>query len=793
MNEGRRLSIDIEGNCLLADALDYTSLPYRLKPSAKLWTIAITDIDTGEVFCQNNEGITREWLKESLKGCTVLIAHNGIKFDFVVLNLFGLFDYRIGYLAEPDTIYGDPVQVIDTLVLSRLFNPDRFGGHSLDSWGKRTGDEKIHFRQVCIEKGVITKDAPQGAEFLQWIPEMDTYCIKDTKVTGDTFKILKKEWDEYPEWSQAIKQENKLADLGVRRETFGFWFDKDLALKCIEDLTEKMDKITQIINPILPPKPMTKGELSEFIPPKNQLTIKNLPTANLLKFAARIGSTLTKEEDIYHLNYKGSSFQLPYHEPLETHLPATIDNLDHVKMYLMDLGWEPTEWRERDLTKDSKKQNLPLIKRIAALDKWWNDTQNGKYKEARIKYLELPEDKIYEKLREKIKGDKPVRIPTAPTIRVGVEKELCPNLIKLGDKVSFAKDFAYYLTYKHRKSSIAGGDIEDMDFDNETPNTGFLSMYREEDGRVPTPAIELGASTSRYRHIGVCNIPRASSIYGKEIRSLFGSGPAGSQEAYDFSSLEARIEGHYIWKYTKGQELAKSLLAEKPNDIHSVNAAKLGIPRPDAKALTYGILYGAQPAKIAKMLNIPISDAKEIYTSYWEAVPALKELKESVELFWNKTGKTYILGIDGRKILIRSQHSILNALFQSAGVICAKYVTISIAKKLEEQGLNINPFSGVPDICEMISYHDEAQYFILNKYLNIKTFSGKEEAKQFEKEWKGEFQLSAISEGSKWYCALPNNLSMAIETSIREVEKQLKLNVPLGYEWITNKNWYMCH
>ena len=40
--------------------------------------------------------------------------------------------------------------------------------------------------------------------------------------------------------------------------------------------------------------------------------------------------------------------------------------------------------------------------------------------------------------------------------------------------------------------SIAGGDIDDMDFDEEAPNTGFLSMYREIDGRVATPAIEIG-------------------------------------------------------------------------------------------------------------------------------------------------------------------------------------------------------------------------------------------------------------------------------------------------------------
>lgn len=99
-------------------------------------------------------------------------------------------------------------------------------------------------------------------------------------------------------------------------------------------------------------------------------------------------------------------------------------------------------------------------------------------------------------------------------------------------------------------------------------------MYRTVDGRIPTPAIEI-ASTNRYRHIGVCNVARASSIYGKEMqRSLFGCGQGMYQFGFDFSSLEARIQGHYILPFN-GEESAEQLLASKPNDIHTLNANKL--------------------------------------------------------------------------------------------------------------------------------------------------------------------------------------------------------------------------
>lgn len=788
----KRLILDIESSGLLKEMLDFSRTPYKLKANAKLWSVVFRDVESGEVYIRNKEGITREWLQDITKDAKAIIAHNGLKFDFLVLKLFGLWDYTIGYPGEESTLFGKPVEFIDTLILSRLFNPDRFGGHSLESWGERTGEPKTDFRQACINAGIIEKTSPKGAEFLQWSSIMDTYCIQDCKVTAKTLGVLERERLTYDGWEAAIAMENKLADLAIRRESFGFWFDKDLAIRCLEDLGERMHKITESINPILPPRPMIKGELNSVTPPKKQLTIKNEPTSTLLNFVDRVGAHLRNKEGVWVLNHKGDDFILPYHEPLETTTPATIDNLDWVKMHLISLGWEPTEWRERDLTKDAKKQNLPYEKRVKAMTRWVEETLNGKYKKERLEQVGLKESELIPVLSKKLKEDKPVRVPTSPTVRVGVEKDLCPNLVKLGAKVAFAKDFALYLTYKHRKSSIAGGDVEDMDFHEETPNTGFLSMYRDVDGRIPTPAIEIGASSNRYRHIGVCNIPRATSEYGKEMRSLFGSGPNGLQLGYDFSSLENRIQGHYVYKYEHGPELAATLIAEKPNDIHTIKAKELGMERSDVKSLVYAILYGAQPKKISKMLSCSIEKATEIFEAFWESVPALKQLKDSLEAYWEKTGKIHILGIDGRKIMTRSRHSLLNALFQSAGVICAKYVNVLTAQKLENQGYCIDPFQGTPDICEMIAYHDEAQYFISKNIVKFKTFDSEEDGLKFIENWQGA-QLGALTEGTKWYVTLPNDLSLNIEQAIKQVEKFLKLNVPLGYEWVVNKTWYGCH
>lgn len=706
--------LDAETSNLLAEMLDFSSFPYKLKENAKLWCVVLRNVHTNEVRTAVKDEITKQWFKDNLKGCKFLIGHNVVKFDFIALKLFGVLDYTIGYLNEPDTLFGEEVKILDTLIISRLLNPDRFGGHSLHSWGERTPTKnlKTDFRQLCIEKGYIQKSDPKGAEFQQFCDEMVYYCSQDTSVNKDAFLMLVEEMGTDGCWTQALKMEHKLADLAIRRESLGFWFDKDLAIKCVEDLTQKMEELRDKVNPILPPKPMTKGELDSFTAPQTQFLKSGKPSTHIIKFAARIGGKIVEnEEKEYFIEFEDKQHLLPCNYPLKTHTEADISNLDHVKMTLTDVyGWIPSEWAIRDFTKDSKKQSLPYEKRVIAFDRWLAETMCGKYTKLRLEaaykdFKVKSREQLESKVKEKLKDDYPIRLPTSPKIRVGLEKDLCPNLIELGEKVSFAKDFALYLTYKHRKSTIAGGEIEDMDFDEEYPTSGYLSAYREQDGRISTPAIEIGASTSRYRHIFVANVARSSSIYGEEMRSLFGCGEGFVQTGFDFSSLEARIQGHYVIKYPFGEELAKSLVAEKPDDIHSVNSRKLNIERSIIKSLAYAILYGCSPKKIEDMLGYTPEEAKRFYDDYWDAVPALRDFKKAVEEFWEKNGKNYLPGIDGRKLNTRSKHSLVNLLFQSCGVIAAKYVTVLLMQEMQEMGYCVDPFIGTPDVCSMIEYH----------------------------------------------------------------------------------------
>ena len=105
------------------------------------------------------------------------------------------------------------------------------------------------------------------------------------------------------------------------------------------------------------------------------------------------------------------------------------------------------------------------------------------------------------------------------------------------EKFPYARDIVDYLTYKHRRNSILGGGLE-WD-EEEEAEKGFLAYVRA-DGRISTPADTCGATTSRFKHRVVTNIPRTSSLYGEPMRAQFGVDDTCYQIGYDFDSLEAK-------------------------------------------------------------------------------------------------------------------------------------------------------------------------------------------------------------------------------------------------------------
>lgn len=808
-----RLGFDIEANGLLdSTTIDYKAVPYKLKPMFRVWCAAAIDIDTGITYKFVGEEEIRDGLINLLRRATLIFGHNIIDYDLLVLRLYTGVEYTIG---DTCTFDGKPVDIVDTLVLSKTLNPDRYGGHSLDEWGQRLGLEKINWRQRAIELGLIAYNAPKGAEFQQYHPEMLEYNVRDVQVNVKLYHALMEEWGDWP-WDDAFKLEMRTRDIVTRQSHRGFWFDRKLAERNIAELDELMEGIRQVVEPHLPPKLLGITKAKAFMPPKIQFKKNGEISAVMLKFIEKHDGVYTEVDGKYAATFYGESkvWALPMDTevPIRSHEPATVKDTTHIKGWLVEMGWRPTMYKERDLTCDAKKKKLSREKFEEVVERYVEQTLESPFCRDRCEELNTRPSRLREKL---LKHDikRPLKVYTNPTFTVGMEKEIDPELEKLAETFPHVGLISKYLTYAHRRNSILGGgfDPDDIDEDDEFAGKGFLAAERIlEDGRIPTPADSCGAATSRMKHRVVVNVPRVSSLFGTEMRGMFGVNPSEPvvQMGYDFASLEAMIEAHYCWKYD-GEDKAycRSLTMEKPNDVHTRTAEKVAemvtaatgldfkFSRTQAKPVKYACAYGASPERVAKTVGCDASTGKLIHEAYWDAAAPLAELKDKLKAYWETTGgKKFILGLDGRKVPTRSASALINSLFQSAGVICAKRAMVFHEEKLKKLGLIVDFFGEVPGergYCQqLIAMHDEAQMEVSKSLVKWKVFASEEEARAFKAENKGWSEIGHSAKGYFVGQCLPGT---TIQEAVSEASHYYKLNVLLSADYILGRNWAECH
>lgn len=542
--------------------------------------------------------------------------------------------------------------VIDTLLLSQFLNPDRDGGHSLEAWGVRLGFPKGNFN-----------------DWSKYSLEMESYCQNDVLLTEKVLLTLLKEVENYGVdnffeqsfWKAAVKS----FWLMSQQAHTGIAFDVEKAEKLREHIEQLMLEIEVEVEPQLPSRPLNKGELDEWRLPAKPFRKDGSLSSLMEKWVVKTGATLDRDANTVTLD--GIVYPIKGGETTRSTGPMRLANQADLKDFLVDSGWTPT---------------------------LWNVQRDSRGKPMRDGHGKL--------------------ITTTPKMQEN--GKLCPNLEELQGEL--VKPVVKWLSLRNRKSVVEG----------------WLANERlKYDGRLSAGSSGF-ASTFRQRHTTVVNVPKAQDdvTLGKEMRELFCADEDMVLVGYDAVALENRVEAHYCMKYPRGKEHAKNIL---DGDPHTKNAfvfypeklIERGWFSPDrelkeipefkpfrtkSKSARYLLGYGGGPLKLARTLGVPEWRGEELYEAFWGANPALTALRERLTMFWETTGeKKWIRGIDGRKVVTRSKHAIINTLFQSCGAICMDYSALFMDKWLggltvDSEGRPCYTYKGY-NVYRLVYMHDE--------------------------------------------------------------------------------------
>lgn len=219
-------------------------------------------------------------------------------------------------------------------------------------------------------------------------------------------------------------------------------------------------------------------------------------------------------------------------------------------------------------------------------------------------------------------------------------------------------------------------------------------------GRIHGRVITNGAVTGRMTHASpnLAQVPSCSGYLGKECRQLFQPSHGKVMVGIDASALELCMLAHYMKDdlFTKAVAEGRK---EDGTDVHTLNQQRAGLPNRDAaKTFIYALVYGAGPAKIGSIVGGGYAEGQQLMDRFTSGMPKFEELRNKVNRLIEKNST--LPGLDGRVLRVRSQHSALNTLLQSAGAVVMKKALVIFYLKLRKARL---------DAQFLLNVHDEWQ------------------------------------------------------------------------------------
>jgi DNA polymerase-1 len=498
--------------------------------------------------------------------------HNGINFDIPILNEYA------GANISVD-------KVVDTLVLSRLANPVRPGGHSLAVWGEALGFAKV-----------------EHEEWDRYSEEMRVRCESDVLLTEKVFEKLEPMLEVR---EQAVDIEHRTAIVISKMCRRGVTFDEQAGLTLLDELMTEKEGLETAVQTGLPHYYFAKGK------PKR---LKRLPN---------------KAHWAHNQMEEGAEFQEVLYRQL------SLGSRQDMVLYLKrEFDWIPTVFT---------KTGLPAI----------NDT---------------------------VLSDLPYPETTQMAAYFRVVKLLG------------------YLNGEKNKNGSGGG-----------------WLHHVQQGKLHANFIPLTAITGRPS----CMAPNLQQVpTDPRARRLFGPRAGWSMVGVDADGQELRCLGHYLAAYdggAYGREVVEG-------DIHTTVQTLIGFHgRTTTKPVEYALIYGGGDAKLgalamkdSQVAGKPLQGklkgkkslktiGKTIRTAIMEGIKGFEKLTGDVKNKASQQGR--LRGLDGRTLWVRSAHSSLNLLLQSAGIIHMKQTIAIVDEMLALRGLVEDVDYGL-----ILWVHDELQF-----------------------------------------------------------------------------------
>ena len=223
-----------------------------------------------------------------------------------------------------------------------------------------------------------------------------------------------------------------------------------------------------------------------------------------------------------------------------------------------------------------------------------------------------------------------------------------------------------------------------------------------ERGRVHCQVRTNGAITGRMTHSkpNLAQVPRVGSEYGEECRSVWIVDEGNVLLGADASGLELRMLASYMDDPSYTREILEG-------DIHTANMKAAGLTdRDQAKTFIYAFLYGAGPAKIGAIVGGREREGRRLIDSFLKNTPALQKLRDKVSRL---AEKGWLPGLDGRRLIVRSQHAALNTLLQGAGAIIMKQALIILNRKLIHANMDARFVANVHDEWQIETTEQDAE------------------------------------------------------------------------------------